>query len=222
MMNEMVRNKLKVDNMQVNVQFLQQLQPEWSRFVTIVKKANNLENVSYYTLFDIPKQRQNKINEIRAERIARNANPLALVAATQNYLNDYYKAPPEPKPYKPHTPSSRQKTSTRSNATTKHKDKEIAIWESEDSSSCWEQGNYRKLGSLIQCFNCKGFRNFSKECIKSKRVKDNEYHKEKMMLSKQESKGILFSAKQNEWLQDTDEEPDEQELEAHYMCMAKI
>ncbi|GJW86401.1 hypothetical protein Tco_0161741 [Tanacetum coccineum] len=54
------------------------------------------------------------------------------------------------------------------------------------------------------------------------RVKDNEYHKEKMMLSKQESKGILFSAKQNEWLPDTDEEPDEQELEAHYMCMAKI
>ncbi|GJX92677.1 hypothetical protein Tco_0347263 [Tanacetum coccineum] len=106
MMNEMVRNKLKVDNLQVNVQFLQQLQPEWSRFVTIVKKANNLENVSYYTLFDIPKQRQNKINEIRAERIARNANPLALVAATQNYLNDYYKAPLAPKPYKPHTPSS--------------------------------------------------------------------------------------------------------------------
>ncbi|GKC14887.1 hypothetical protein Tco_1011669 [Tanacetum coccineum] len=27
---------------------------------------------------------------------------------------------------------------------------------------------------------------------------------------------------QDEWLQDTDEEPDEQELEAHYMYMAKI
>ncbi|GKB78909.1 hypothetical protein Tco_0945804 [Tanacetum coccineum] len=36
-----------------NVQFLQQLQPEWSRFVTIVKQANNLDNVSYHTLFDI-------------------------------------------------------------------------------------------------------------------------------------------------------------------------
>nr|GEU46281.1 Gag-Pol polyprotein [Tanacetum cinerariifolium] len=51
-----VRNKLKVDNMQVNVQFLQQLQPEWSRFVTIVKQANNLDNVSYHTLFHIMKQ----------------------------------------------------------------------------------------------------------------------------------------------------------------------
>ncbi|GJS18535.1 hypothetical protein Tco_0413007 [Tanacetum coccineum] len=39
MMNEIVRNQLEVPTMQVNVQFLQQLQPEWSRFVTIVKKA---------------------------------------------------------------------------------------------------------------------------------------------------------------------------------------
>ncbi|GKC48914.1 hypothetical protein Tco_1071659 [Tanacetum coccineum] len=29
MMNEMIRNNLTVDTMQVNVQFLQQLQPEW-------------------------------------------------------------------------------------------------------------------------------------------------------------------------------------------------
>ncbi|GKA64895.1 hypothetical protein Tco_0764602 [Tanacetum coccineum] len=38
LMNELTRNNLQVTTMQVNVQFLQQLQPEWSRFVTIVKK----------------------------------------------------------------------------------------------------------------------------------------------------------------------------------------
>nr|GEX54344.1 hypothetical protein [Tanacetum cinerariifolium] len=57
---------------------------------------------------------------------------------------------------------------------------------------------------------------------KPKRAKDYEYHKEKMMLCKQESKCIPISAEQDEWLQDTDEEPDKQELEAHYMYMAKI
>ncbi|GJS56181.1 hypothetical protein Tco_0629543 [Tanacetum coccineum] len=34
--------------MQVNVQFLQQLQPEWSRFVTIVKQAEKIDIVSYH------------------------------------------------------------------------------------------------------------------------------------------------------------------------------
>ncbi|GJZ77336.1 retrovirus-related pol polyprotein from transposon TNT 1-94 [Tanacetum coccineum] len=63
-----------------NVQFLQQLQPEWSRFVTIVKQKYKLDEVSYHKLFDILKQYQKEVNELRAERIARNANPLALIA----------------------------------------------------------------------------------------------------------------------------------------------
>ncbi|GKC38067.1 reverse transcriptase domain-containing protein [Tanacetum coccineum] len=45
----------------------------------------------------------------------------------------------------------------------------------------------------IQCFNCKGFGHYARECRKPKRVK-----------------------------KDTDEEIDEQELEAHYSYMAKI
>nr|GFB38850.1 hypothetical protein [Tanacetum cinerariifolium] len=43
LMNEMIRNNLTVATMQVNVQFLQQLQPEWSRFVTIVKQQHKLD-----------------------------------------------------------------------------------------------------------------------------------------------------------------------------------
>ncbi|GJR72366.1 hypothetical protein Tco_0084731 [Tanacetum coccineum] len=125
MMNEMVRNKLKVDTMSVNVQFLQQLQPYLIRFLTIVKQAQDLGTVSYHKLFDLLKQHQNEVNEIRAERITRNANPIALVVANQNYLDGYDQAPQVPKPYKTHAPSSRQTTSTRSHATTRSKGKDI-------------------------------------------------------------------------------------------------
>ncbi|GJS34302.1 hypothetical protein Tco_0532684 [Tanacetum coccineum] len=50
MMNEMIRNNLTVATMQVNVQFLQQLQPEWSRFVTIVKQQHKLAQESHNPL----------------------------------------------------------------------------------------------------------------------------------------------------------------------------
>nr|GEV03472.1 putative RNA-directed DNA polymerase [Tanacetum cinerariifolium] len=67
-----------------------------------------------------------------------------------------------------------------------------------------------------------GFGNFAEEYKKPKQEKDYAYHKEKMMLCKQEGKAVPLSAEQHEWLHDTDEESDEQELKAHYMYMEKI
>nr|GEX67076.1 hypothetical protein [Tanacetum cinerariifolium] len=57
---------------------------------------------------------------------------------------------------------------------------------------------------------------------KLKRVKDSAYHTEMMLLYKQAEQGVPLQAEQYDWLADTDEEVDEQELEAHYSNMAKI
>nr|GEX48658.1 hypothetical protein [Tanacetum cinerariifolium] len=83
MMNELIRNQYDVTNYQVNVQFLLQLQPEWQRFVTLVKQSQELKTVLFHKFYDILKQHQNEVNEIKDERIACIANPLALVAQQQ-------------------------------------------------------------------------------------------------------------------------------------------
>nr|GEX48694.1 hypothetical protein [Tanacetum cinerariifolium] len=295
MMNEMIRNNLTVAKMQVNVQFLQQLQPEWSRFVTIVKQQHKLDEVSYHKLFDILKQYQKEVNELRAERLARNANPLALVATAQTNQDPYYQTP---KSHKSYVPSSKPIILTRSHTTTRYKGKEIAKPITPPSEPASEEdsdpeqaqrdkdmhknlaliakyfkkiykptnnnlktssnsrnknvdttpryknenqsGQFRNQRTMnvsrarenvgspvvqqsgIQCFNCKEFGHFAKEYIKPKRVKDSAYHKEKMLLCKQAEKGVPLQAEQYDWLADTDEEIDEQELEVHYSYMAKI
>ncbi|GJV11710.1 integrase, catalytic region, zinc finger, CCHC-type containing protein [Tanacetum coccineum] len=76
--------------------------------------------------------------------------------------------------------------------------------------------------SGIQCYNCKEYGHVSRECQKPKRVKDAAYHKENMLLCKQEEAGVQLNAEQADWKDDTDDESDDQELEAHYMYMAQI
>ncbi|GJV70043.1 hypothetical protein Tco_1485552 [Tanacetum coccineum] len=60
------------------------------------------------------------------------------------------------------------------------------------------------------------------ECQKPKRAKDVAYHKEKMLLCKKEEAGVQLNAEQADWNDDTDDESDDQELEAYYMYMEQI
>ncbi|GJS24077.1 ATP-dependent DNA helicase PIF1-like protein [Tanacetum coccineum] len=62
----------------------------------------------------------------------------------------------------------------------------------------------------------------ARECQKPKRAKDAAYHKEKMLLCKQEEDGFHLNAKQADWRDDTNDEPENQELKEHYMYMAQI
>nr|GEW53127.1 ribonuclease H-like domain-containing protein [Tanacetum cinerariifolium] len=57
---------------------------------------------------------------------------------------------------------------------------------------------------------------------KSKPAKDAAYHKEKMLLCKQEEARFQLNAEQADRRDDNDDEPEDQKLEAHYMYMAHI
>ncbi|GJY28179.1 retrovirus-related pol polyprotein from transposon TNT 1-94 [Tanacetum coccineum] len=74
--------------------------------------------------------------------------------------------------------------------------------------------------SGIQCYNCKEYEHVAKECQKPKQVKDSAYHKENMLLCKQEEAGIQLSVEQVDWRDDTDYDL-MLKMKAHYMDNAK-
>nr|GEU41257.1 integrase, catalytic region, zinc finger, CCHC-type, peptidase aspartic, catalytic [Tanacetum cinerariifolium] len=49
---------------------IERLKLEWQRFLILVKKSQELKIVSYHKLYDILKKHQNKVDEIRAKRLA--------------------------------------------------------------------------------------------------------------------------------------------------------
>ncbi|GKA28549.1 gag-pol polyprotein [Tanacetum coccineum] len=204
-------------------------------------------------------ERLKQVNEIRAERLARTANPLALVAQQQPVYHPQN-----------HPPHNNQYSTSRSQQSTKNRGKAIVnspapIYDQEPATKIYKPTNnnlrtssntsranqdnslkinrgtgydnqrvvnvvgarenvgtqvVQKFG--IQCYNCKEYGHVSRECQKSRRVKDAAYSKEKMLLCKQEEAGIQLNAEQADWKEDTDDESDDQELEAHYMYMAQI
>nr|GEY57803.1 hypothetical protein [Tanacetum cinerariifolium] len=241
MMNELVRNQCDVTNHQVNGQFLLQLQPEWQRFVTLVKQSQELKTISYHKLYDILKQHQNEVNEIRAERLARTANPLTLVAQQQ----PIYHLQNHPTHYTQNSSTRSQQAATRNkgkaivNSLPPIYDQEPSMVAEDDEMS--KDKEIDKLMDLISLSfkkiykptnnNLRTSSNTSRanqdnslrisrgtgECQKPKRTKDAAYHKKKMLLYKQEEAGFQLNADQADWKDDTDDEPEDQKLEAHYI-----
>nr|GEX91843.1 hypothetical protein [Tanacetum cinerariifolium] len=205
-----------------------------------------------------------EVNELCAERLARNANPLALIATAQANQDPYYQTS---KSHKSYAPLLKPLIPTKSHTTTRYKSKEIAKPITPPSETASEEDidpeqasmdtdmqkilalivkyfkkiykptnnnlktssnsrnnnvdttSWENVGSPvvkqfgIQCFNCKEFRHFAKECRKPKKVKDSAYYKEKMLLCKQAEQGVSLQAEQYDWLADTDEEIDDTDSE---------
>ncbi|GKE52030.1 hypothetical protein Tco_1487186, partial [Tanacetum coccineum] len=201
---------------------------------------------SYYS-----RMAKNEVNEIRAERLARTANPLALVAQQQ----PVYHPQNHPTHYTYNSLTRSQPAATRNrgkaivNSYTPTYDQEPKMVTEDDALS--KEKEIDKLMALISLSFKKIYKptnnNLRTSSNTSRANQDNTsrinrgtgydnqrvvnivgarknvaYHKEKMLLCKQEEAGVQLNAEQVYWKDDTDDEPNDQELEAHYMYMAQI
>nr|GEW27941.1 hypothetical protein [Tanacetum cinerariifolium] len=87
LMNDLKRNKHFSENIASNLKFLNNLQPEWKRHVTIVRQTKNLHEADFTQIYDFLKMNQEEVNELRAKRLAKSHDPLALTAHSQNSFN---------------------------------------------------------------------------------------------------------------------------------------
>nr|GFA92822.1 hypothetical protein [Tanacetum cinerariifolium] len=190
-------------------------------------------------------------------RIARTANPLALVAQQQLVYNRQN-----------HPTHYTQNSSTRSQASTRNRGKAIVnspqpIYDqepfmvAEDDEMSKDKEIYKIMALISLLFkkiykpannnlrtslnpsranednsprinrgtgyesqrigHVAGARETVDTTVKPKRAKDAAYHREKMLLCKQEEAEIQLNAEQADWRDDTDDESEDRELEAHYI-----
>ncbi|GJT50048.1 hypothetical protein Tco_0976205 [Tanacetum coccineum] len=191
MMNEMVRNQLEVATMQVNV----------LSYAPLAKTSPSTR--SHATTRHKGKEIAKPITPPSESAFEEDSDPEQAKIDKDMQKNLVLIAKYFKKIYKP----TKNNLKTSSNSRNKNV----------DTTPRETVGSQVVQQTWIQCFNFKEFGHFSKECMKPKRAKDYTYHKEKMLLYKQAEKGVPLQVKQADWLEDTDEEVDEQELKAHYI-----
>nr|GFC17139.1 hypothetical protein [Tanacetum cinerariifolium] len=192
--------------------------------------SQELKTVSYHKLYDILKQHQNEVNELRDERISCTANPLALVAHQQPVYHPQN-----------HSTHYTQKSSTRSQqAATRNRGKAIVsspppIYNQEPSMVAKDDEMSKdkeidKLMALISLSFKKIYKptnnNLRTSSNTSRANQDNSPRINRGTGYDNQRIGNVVGARetveQADWRDDTDDESEDQELEAHCMYMAQI
>ncbi|GJX18409.1 retrovirus-related pol polyprotein from transposon TNT 1-94 [Tanacetum coccineum] len=87
LMNDFKRNKHFPEKIASNLKFLNNLQPEWSRHVTIVHQTKDLHTADYTQLYDFFKYNQKEVMIKELNDFAKTHDPLAQNANSNNPFN---------------------------------------------------------------------------------------------------------------------------------------
>ncbi|GJV16800.1 gag-pol polyprotein [Tanacetum coccineum] len=171
--------------MQINMKFMNHLQPEWSRFVTIAKQARDLHSVNFDQLYAFLKHNERDAKEVQEMR-QRFPEPLALLANTYNPPPSY---------------NSRQSQGYAGNAGNN---------QASGARVINTVGNARaNQPRVIICYNCNGKGHIAKQCTTRKKVKDSRWFKEKMLIAQAQEAGVVLNKEQHDFLADSLEETDD-------------
>nr|GEX98086.1 hypothetical protein [Tanacetum cinerariifolium] len=160
LMNDLKRNKHFPEKISSNMKFLNNLQPEWIRHVTIVHQTKDLHTADYTQLYDFLKYNQKEVDELKTERLAKTQDPLALMANSNN-------------PYA----NLRVQNIGNQNGL-------IGVQESANQNQIGNgnlvaaraEGNAAgQNGNQIRCYNCRGVDHYARNCMVRPRRKDAAY-----------------------------------------------
>nr|GEV38022.1 hypothetical protein [Tanacetum cinerariifolium] len=95
LVNILDRNNDRLIPVSINKKFLNCLQPEWSKYVTLVRHNQTRAAVSYDVLYDLLVQFEPHVLASREKKAAKNHDPLALIAhsnasSSQSHANSSY------------------------------------------------------------------------------------------------------------------------------------
>nr|GEV19115.1 zinc finger, CCHC-type [Tanacetum cinerariifolium] len=205
------------DNCELNFKFLNNLQPEWKRYSTMMRQNKNLMDINIDALYNILKQNQGDVTDamgLKKKTGVVTLDPLALIAEKMKVSKRKEKV-------------VLSLDSEGSDADDFSELKKITAFlptRNKSLSSRMTRKLKRKMMrksdmSKVKCYNCKKEGHFVKDCKKVK-VKDYEYYKIKMLLAKKDKDEQVLLAEDQVWMESSSDS--DQEINANMVFMAQI
>ncbi|GJR17383.1 retrovirus-related pol polyprotein from transposon TNT 1-94 [Tanacetum coccineum] len=243
--NDLKKCGYSKDNCELNFKFLNNLQPEWKQYATMMRQNKNLMDININALYNILKQNQGDVNEAMGSKkktVVVTSDPLALIAEKSKVskrkekavvssdsdgsdVDDFSelkkiiallaKAFNRKKFYSKPT-NNNLRTSLASNSA--NKKQEFVKSDEKKEEKQLDEKKKRDM-SKVKCYNCKKEGHFTKDCKKTK-VKDYDYYKTKMLLAKKDKDEQVLLAEDHAWMESSSES--DQEINTNMVFMAQM
>nr|GEV56841.1 hypothetical protein [Tanacetum cinerariifolium] len=236
LMHDFKRNKHFTEKIASNLKFLNNLQPEWSRHVTIVHQIKDLHAADYTQLYDFLKYNQNEVDDLTAERLAKTQDSLALM---ENY-NSPFNYPSKPTNNNQRISSNPRKGKIAQLGMNLGQDNQMQIvggnqfrqYAGKNVKNQNENGNVVAAraegnangnnGNQIRCYNCKGLGHLARNCIVSPWRRDVAYLQTQLLVAQKEEAGIQLQTEEFNLMAAAADLDEIKEVDANCILMANL
>nr|GEV73166.1 hypothetical protein [Tanacetum cinerariifolium] len=228
LMNDLKRNKHFPEKIASNLKFLNNLQPEWSRHVTIVHQTKDLHTADYTQLYEFLKynQKENYLQQpmpnpedITDSTIAMN---MALTLMAKAFkLN--YSTPTNNNQRISTNPRNRQiaqpENLTGYNNVIRNQNQ---IGNGNLVAARAEGNAAGQNGNQIRCYDCRGVGHYARNCTVRPRRRDAAYLQTQLLIAQKEEAGIQLQAEEYNLIAAAADLDEIEEVNANCILMANL
>ncbi|GJX51228.1 retrovirus-related pol polyprotein from transposon TNT 1-94 [Tanacetum coccineum] len=225
LINDMRNIKMTMSRMQLNSKFVNNMLPEWGRFVTAVKLNKGLRDSNYDQLYAYLKQHEAHANEnkMMLERFTQlNVDPLALMSnVSHQQYNSQSSINPSSTYVPPHFADNTQLdsglspsdnlienlTNTLALLTQSYKtylpqtNNQLRTSSNPRNQATVQDGrvvvqNVQGQARQVKCYNCNGIGHIARNYTQPKRPQNSEYFKDKMLLMQAQENRVALDKEQ--------------------------